>query len=123
MTPVNIMSGFRKCGIYFLNPGAVKDYETAPSILQIVKTKNLILARYLLKLKPFNVLCLPTSECSVVLDSGSDITDPAAKSRASPSSSVRNKTSVASSSNTDYLTDASTRKNQEILSAKDGTKS
>ena len=31
MTPVNIMSGFRKCGIYPLNPGAVKDYETAPS--------------------------------------------------------------------------------------------
>ena len=45
------------------------------------------------------------SECSVLLDSGSDITDPATESRASSSSSVRSKTSVASSSNTDYLDD------------------
>lgn len=31
MTPVNIMSGFRKCGIYPLNPGEVADRMTAPS--------------------------------------------------------------------------------------------
>lgn len=30
-TPVNIMSGFRKCGIYPLNPSAVKDRQLEPS--------------------------------------------------------------------------------------------
>ena len=30
-TPVNIMSGFRKCGIYPLNPAAVKDRQTNAS--------------------------------------------------------------------------------------------
>ena len=29
--PVNIMSGFRKCGIYPLNPGTIDDRLTAPS--------------------------------------------------------------------------------------------
>ena len=31
VTPVNIMSGFRKCGIYPLNPGVIDDRQTAPS--------------------------------------------------------------------------------------------
>ena len=30
-TPVNIMSGFKKCGIFPLNPSAVSDRQTAPS--------------------------------------------------------------------------------------------
>ena len=30
MTPLNIMGGFRKCGIYPLNPGAVTDRQLAP---------------------------------------------------------------------------------------------
>ena len=30
-TPLNIMGGFRKCGIYPLNPGAVTDRQLAPS--------------------------------------------------------------------------------------------
>ena len=33
MTPVNIMSGFKKCGIYPLNPGEVTDRQIAPSTL------------------------------------------------------------------------------------------
>ena len=113
MTPVNIMSGFRKCGIYPLNPGAVKDYETAPS-------KSLCFPSDSQDQEPDTSTLSPEtqppqcssstseqtiSECSVLLDSGSDITDPAAESRASSSSSVRSKTSVASSSNTDYLDD------------------
>ena len=111
MTPVNIMSGFRKCGIYPLNPGAVKDYETAPS-------KSLCFPSDSQDQEPDTSTLSPEtqppqcssstseqtiSECSVLLDSGSDITDPAAESRASSSSSVRSKTSVASSSN--YLDD------------------
>ena len=31
VTPVNIMSGFRKCGIHPLNPGVIDDRQTAPS--------------------------------------------------------------------------------------------
>ena len=31
MTPINIMSGFRKCGLYPLNPGSIDDRQTAPS--------------------------------------------------------------------------------------------
>ena len=31
VTPVNIMSGFCKCGIYPLNPGVIDDRQTAPS--------------------------------------------------------------------------------------------
>ena len=31
VTPVNAMSGFRKCGIYPLNPGQISDRELAPS--------------------------------------------------------------------------------------------
>ena len=31
LTPLNIMEGFRKCGIYPLNPGAVTDRQLAPS--------------------------------------------------------------------------------------------
>ena len=31
MTPINIMSGFRKCGIYPLNPGVIDDRQMAPS--------------------------------------------------------------------------------------------
>ena len=30
-TPVNIMSGFCKCGIHPLNPGVIDDRQTAPS--------------------------------------------------------------------------------------------
>ena len=33
LTPVNIMSGFKKCGIYPLNPGEVTDRQIAPSTL------------------------------------------------------------------------------------------
>jgi hypothetical protein len=33
ITPVNIMSGFKKCGIYPLNPGEVTDRQIAPSTL------------------------------------------------------------------------------------------
>ena len=33
LTPVNIMSGFKKCGIYPLNPGVVTDRQIAPSAL------------------------------------------------------------------------------------------
>ena len=33
LTPVNIMSGFKKCGIYPLNPGEVTDRQVAPSTL------------------------------------------------------------------------------------------
>ena len=110
MTPVNIMSGF---GIYPLNPGAVKDYETTPS-------KSLCFPSDSQDQEPDTSMLSPEtqppqcslstseqtiSECSVLLDSGSDITDPAAESRASSSSSVQSKTSVASSSNTDYLDD------------------
>ena len=31
LIPLNIMSGFRKCGIYPLNPGVITDRQTAPS--------------------------------------------------------------------------------------------
>ena len=31
ITPLNIMSGFRKCGIYPLNPGVISDRQLAPS--------------------------------------------------------------------------------------------
>ena len=31
VTPVNVMSGFRKCGIYPLNPGQISDRQLAPS--------------------------------------------------------------------------------------------
>ena len=31
LTPLNIMSVFRKCGIYFINSGAVSDLELASS--------------------------------------------------------------------------------------------
>jgi hypothetical protein len=31
LTPLNILSGFRKCGIYPFNPGEVSDRQTAPS--------------------------------------------------------------------------------------------
>ena len=31
LTPLNIMSGFKKCGIYPLNPGEVTDRQLAPS--------------------------------------------------------------------------------------------
>ena len=31
LTPVNIMSGFRKCGIYPLNPGQIDDRQIVPS--------------------------------------------------------------------------------------------
>ena len=30
-TPVNIMSGFKKCGVFLLNPSEVSDRQTAPS--------------------------------------------------------------------------------------------
>ena len=33
LTPVNIMSGFKKCGIYPINPGEVADRQLAPSTL------------------------------------------------------------------------------------------
>ena len=33
ITPVNIMSGFKKCGVYPLNPGEVTDRQIAPSTL------------------------------------------------------------------------------------------
>ena len=33
LTPVNIMSGFKKCGIYPLNPGEVTDRQLLPSTL------------------------------------------------------------------------------------------
>ena len=33
LTPVNIMSGFKKCGIYPLDPGVVTDRQLAPSTL------------------------------------------------------------------------------------------
>ena len=33
LTPVNIMSGFKKCGIYPLNPGEITDRQLAPSTL------------------------------------------------------------------------------------------
>ena len=33
LTPVNIMSVFKKCGIYLLNPGEVTDRQIAPSTL------------------------------------------------------------------------------------------
>ena len=38
MTPLNIMSGFRKCGIYPINPGEVSDRQLAPS--KAVRPKN-----------------------------------------------------------------------------------
>jgi len=31
VTPVTIMSGFRKCSIHPLNPGVIDDRQTAPS--------------------------------------------------------------------------------------------
>lgn len=31
LTPINIMSGFKKCGISPLNPGAISDRQLAPS--------------------------------------------------------------------------------------------
>ena len=31
VTPVNVMNGFRKCGIYPLNPGEISDRQLAPS--------------------------------------------------------------------------------------------
>ena len=31
VTPVNIMSGIKKCGIYPLNPGEISDWQLAPS--------------------------------------------------------------------------------------------
>ena len=31
VTPVNIMAGFKKCGVYPLNPGEVTDCQIAPS--------------------------------------------------------------------------------------------
>ena len=31
VTPINVMSGFRKCGIYPLNPGEISDRQLAPS--------------------------------------------------------------------------------------------
>ena len=30
LTPLNVMGGFRKCGIYPLNPGAVTDQQVVP---------------------------------------------------------------------------------------------
>ena len=33
LTPVNIISGFKKCGIYLLNPGEVTDRQVAPCTL------------------------------------------------------------------------------------------
>lgn len=40
LTPVNIMSGFKKCGIYPLNPGEVKDRQIAPSKGVVPKEKS-----------------------------------------------------------------------------------
>ena len=37
LTLVNIMSGFKKCGIYPLNPGEVKDRQIAPSKAVVLK--------------------------------------------------------------------------------------
>ena len=31
VTPINVMSGFRKCGIYLLNAGVISDRQMAPS--------------------------------------------------------------------------------------------
>lgn len=31
VTPVNAMSGIKRCGIYPLNPGEITDYQLAPS--------------------------------------------------------------------------------------------
>ena len=31
LTPLNIISGFKKCGVHPLNPGEVKDRQLAPS--------------------------------------------------------------------------------------------
>ena len=39
VTPVNVMSGFRKCGIYPLNPGQISDRQLAPS-RALVKPKQ-----------------------------------------------------------------------------------
>ena len=38
LTPINVMSGFRKCGIYPLNPGEISDRQLAPSRV-FVKSK------------------------------------------------------------------------------------
>ena len=34
VTPVNIMAGFKKCGVYPLNPGEITDRQIAPSKLR-----------------------------------------------------------------------------------------
>ena len=40
-TPVNILSGFKKCGIFPINPGAVSDRQLAPSrLLHIPKVQH-----------------------------------------------------------------------------------
>ena len=31
VTPINIMSGFKKCGVYPLNPGEITDRQITPS--------------------------------------------------------------------------------------------
>ena len=38
-TPVNIMSGFKKCGIWPINPSEVTDRHIAPSTALHVETK------------------------------------------------------------------------------------
>ena len=40
LTPLNIMGGFRKCGIYPLNPGAVTDRQLAPSLATTTLTHS-----------------------------------------------------------------------------------
>ena len=38
LTPVNIMAGFKKCGVYPLNPGEITDRDVAPSkVMQVAK--------------------------------------------------------------------------------------
>ena len=40
MTPLNIMSGFKKCGIYPFNPGEIKDRQLAPSKVIAITSKQ-----------------------------------------------------------------------------------
>ena len=45
LTPVNIMSGFKKCGIYPLNPGEVTDRQIAPSTVFVASNDALPVAK------------------------------------------------------------------------------
>ena len=39
-TPLNIMAGFKKSGVYPLNPGEITDRDVAPSKVQVVKDSD-----------------------------------------------------------------------------------